>query len=148
MFQSIAGTQLANEGFGISLDLLQEGYEATLSLKRGTIGQNVMYFETGQGSALSSNAHHGVDQQTLETRAYAVVRKYNPLLVNTVVGFIGTNISLTVNKLYVRDWKITSAVSYLACQWAATFVIPTMQMPTKMIWMFSLLYLVPLALTL
>lgn len=66
MFQSIAGTQLANEGFGISLDLLQEGYEATLALKRGTIGQNVMYFETGQGSALSSNAHHGVDQQTLE----------------------------------------------------------------------------------
>lgn len=89
MFQSIAGTQLANEGFGISLDLLQEGYEATLALKRGTIGQNVMYFETGQGSALSSNAHHGVDQQTLETRAYAVARKYNPLLVNTVVGFIG-----------------------------------------------------------
>lgn len=89
MFQSIAGTQAANAGFGISLDLLQEGYEAALSLKRGTIGQNVMYFETGQGSALSSNAHHGVDQQTLETRAYAVARKFNPLLVNTVVGFIG-----------------------------------------------------------
>ena len=89
MFQSIAGSQLANEGFGISLDLLQEGYEATLSLKRGTIGENVMYFETGQGSALSSNAHHGVDQQTIETRAYAVARKFNPLLVNTVVGFIG-----------------------------------------------------------
>ena len=89
MFQSIAGTQLANEGFGISLDLLQEGYEATLALKRGTVGQNVMYFETGQGSALSSNAHHGVDQQTLEARAYAVARKYKPLLVNTVVGFIG-----------------------------------------------------------
>ena len=89
MFQSIAGTQLANEGFGISLDLLQEGYEATLALKRGTVGQNVMYFETGQGSALSSNAHHGVDQQTIEARAYAVARKYNPLLVNTVVGFIG-----------------------------------------------------------
>ncbi|QIO08738.1 ethanolamine ammonia-lyase subunit EutB [Acinetobacter lanii] len=89
MFQSIAGTQLANEGFGISLDLLQEGYEATLALKRGTVGQNLMYFETGQGSALSSHAHHGVDQQTLEARAYAVARKYNPLLVNTVVGFIG-----------------------------------------------------------
>ena len=89
MFQSIAGTQRANEGFGISLDLLQEGYEATLALNRGTLGQNVMYFETGQGSALSSNAHHGVDQQTLETRAYAVARKYKPLLVNTVVGFIG-----------------------------------------------------------
>ena len=89
MFQSIAGTQLANEGFGIDLALLQEGYEATLALKRGTVGQNVMYFETGQGSALSSNSHHGVDQQTIETRAYAVARKFNPLLVNTVVGFIG-----------------------------------------------------------
>ncbi|ATO19713.1 ethanolamine ammonia lyase large subunit [Acinetobacter sp. LoGeW2-3] len=89
MFQSIAGTQTANTGFGINLALLQEGYEATLSLKRGTVGQNVMYFETGQGSALSSNGHHGVDQQTLEARAYAVARKFNPLLVNTVVGFIG-----------------------------------------------------------
>ena len=89
MFQSIAGTQRANEGFGINLELLREGYEATLALKRGTVGQNVMYFETGQGSALSSHAHHGVDQQTLEVRAYAVARKFNPLLVNTVVGFIG-----------------------------------------------------------
>ena len=89
MFQSIAGTQLANEGFGISLALLQEGYDAALSLKRGSIGQNVMYFETGQGSALSSQAHHGVDQQTIEARAYAVARKFNPFLVNTVVGFIG-----------------------------------------------------------
>ena len=89
MFQSIAGTQLANEGFGISLEMLREGYEATLALNRGTVGKNVMYFETGQGSALSSNAHHGVDQQTIETRAYAVARKFNPFLVNTVVGFIG-----------------------------------------------------------
>ena len=89
MFQSIAGTQLANEGFGISLALLQEGYDAALSLKRGSIGQNIMYFETGQGSALSSQAHHGVDQQTIEARAYAVARKFNPFLVNTVVGFIG-----------------------------------------------------------
>lgn len=89
MFQSIAGTQQANEGFGINLALLQEGYEATLSLRRGTLGNNVMYFETGQGSALSSQAHHGVDQQTLEVRAYAVARKFNPLLVNSVVGFIG-----------------------------------------------------------
>jgi ethanolamine ammonia-lyase large subunit len=89
MFQSIAGTQLANDGFGINLELLREGYEATLALKRGTVGQNVMYFETGQGSALSSNAHRGVDQQTIEVRAYAVARKFNPLLVNTVVGFIG-----------------------------------------------------------
>ena len=89
MFQSIAGTQQANDAFGISLSVLQEGYEAALSLKRGTLGQNVMYFETGQGSALSSNAHFGVDQQTIEARAYAVARKFKPLLVNTVVGFIG-----------------------------------------------------------
>ncbi|MCU4414854.1 ethanolamine ammonia-lyase subunit EutB [Acinetobacter sp. WU_MDCI_Axc73] len=89
MFQSIAGTQQANEAFGISLSVLQEGYEAALNLKRGTLGQNVMYFETGQGSALSSNAHFGVDQQTIEARTYAVARKYKPLLVNTVVGFIG-----------------------------------------------------------
>lgn len=89
MFQSIAGSQAANSAFGIDLNLLQEGYEAALSLKRGMVGQNVMYFETGQGSALSSNAHHGVDQQTMEARAYAVARKYHPFLVNTVVGFIG-----------------------------------------------------------
>ncbi|MFD1256609.1 ethanolamine ammonia-lyase subunit EutB [Mucilaginibacter terrae] len=88
-FQSIAGTQKANASFGINLSLLDEAYEATLSLNRGTIGQNVMYFETGQGSCLSANAHHGVDQQTCEVRAYAVARKYTPLLVNTVVGFIG-----------------------------------------------------------
>ncbi|WP_445621762.1 ethanolamine ammonia-lyase subunit EutB [Kushneria sp. Sum13] len=89
VFQSIAGTQAANQGFGIDLALLQEGQDAALSLGRGTVGNNVMYFETGQGSALSANAHHGVDQQTLEARAYAVARRFNPLLVNTVVGFIG-----------------------------------------------------------
>ncbi|SAL09513.1 ethanolamine ammonia lyase large subunit [Caballeronia peredens] len=89
VFQSIAGTQKANASFGISLALLQEAYEAGLSLKRGTVGENLMYFETGQGSALSANAHHGVDQQTCETRAYAVARKFEPFLVNTVVGFIG-----------------------------------------------------------
>ena len=88
-FQSIAGTQAANQGFGIDLSLLQEGYEATRALNRGIKGDNVMYFETGQGSALSSNAHHGVDQQTIEARAYAVARKFNPFLVNSVVGFIG-----------------------------------------------------------
>lgn len=88
-FQSIAGTELTNTSFGLSLSVLDEAYDATLSLKRGTVGQNVMYFETGQGSSLSANAHHGVDQQTCEARAYAVARKYNPLLVNTVVGFIG-----------------------------------------------------------
>lgn len=89
VFQSIAGTQAANKSFGINLALLQEGYDAAQSLQRGTLGNNAMYFETGQGSALSANAHHGVDQQTLEARAYAVARKYKPLLVNTVVGFIG-----------------------------------------------------------
>jgi ethanolamine ammonia-lyase large subunit len=89
VFQSIAGTETANASFGVNLALLDEAREAALSLKRGTIGDNVMYFETGQGSALSANAHHGVDQQTLEARAYAVARRYKPLLVNTVVGFIG-----------------------------------------------------------
>lgn len=89
VFQSIAGTEAANRGFGIDLALLSEAHEATLSLNRGTIGTNVMYFETGQGSCLSANAHHGVDQQTCEARAYAVARKFKPLLVNTVVGFIG-----------------------------------------------------------
>ncbi|MEI9805108.1 MAG: ethanolamine ammonia-lyase subunit EutB [Pseudolabrys sp.] len=89
VFQSIAGTQAANKSFGIDLALLREARDAALSLKRGTIGDNVMYFETGQGSALSANAHHGVDQQTVEARAYAVARAFKPLLVNTVVGFIG-----------------------------------------------------------
>jgi len=89
IFQSIAGTERANASFGISLSLLAEAYDAGLALNRGTIGNNVMYFETGQGSALSANAHHGVDQQTCEARAYAVARKFNPFLTNTVVGFIG-----------------------------------------------------------
>jgi ethanolamine ammonia-lyase large subunit len=89
VFQSIGGTEKTNSSFGVSLSLIQEAYEAALSLKRGTIGNNVMYFETGQGSSLSANAHEGVDQQTCEARAYAVARHFNPLLVNTVVGFIG-----------------------------------------------------------
>ncbi|HVZ50434.1 MAG TPA: ethanolamine ammonia-lyase subunit EutB [Pseudolabrys sp.] len=89
VFQSIAGTQAANKSFGVDLALLGEAREAALALERGSIGDNVMYFETGQGSALSANAHHGVDQQTLEARAYAVTRHFKPLLVNTVVGFIG-----------------------------------------------------------
>ena len=89
VFQSIAGTEAANAGFGISLSLLEEARQAALSLGRGTVGNNVMYFETGQGSALSANTHHGVDQQTCEARAYAVARRFQPLLVNSVVGFIG-----------------------------------------------------------
>jgi ethanolamine ammonia-lyase large subunit len=86
VFQSIAGTEAANRAFGISLGMLDEAHQAVRELGRGT---NVMYFETGQGSALSANAHHGVDQQTCEARAYAVARRYDPLLVNSVVGFIG-----------------------------------------------------------
>jgi len=88
-FQSIAGTEGANASFGVDLALLTEAHTATLALGRHSVGDNVMYFETGQGSALSAGAHHGVDQQTLETRAYAVARRFRPLLVNTVVGFIG-----------------------------------------------------------
>src|SRR5206468_3084610 len=88
VFQSVAGSEAANRSFGIDLALLKEAQEAGLSQKRGTVGQNVMYFETGQGSALSANAHHGVDQQTCEARAYAVARAFAPLLVNSVVGFI------------------------------------------------------------
>jgi ethanolamine ammonia-lyase large subunit len=88
-FQSIAGTEAANRSFGIDLKMMREAHEAVLALKRGTVGHNVMYFETGQGSCLSAEAHHGVDQQTLEARAYAVAREFSPLLVNSVVGFIG-----------------------------------------------------------
>ncbi len=89
VFQSIAGTEAANRAFGVSLALLDEAWEAGRSLNRGTVGDNLMYFETGQGSELSSGAHEGVDQQTVEARCYAVARRYRPLLVNTVVGFIG-----------------------------------------------------------
>ncbi len=89
VFQSIGGTEATNTSFGFNLNTLEEAQEAALSLNRGTVGNNVMYFETGQGSSLSANAHHGLDQQTCETRAYAVARKFSPLLVNTVVGFIG-----------------------------------------------------------
>ena len=89
VFQSIAGTELANKSFGISLKMLEEARGMALELKRGTVGDQLMYFETGQGSCLSANAHHGLDQQTCEARAYAVARQFDPLLVNTVVGFIG-----------------------------------------------------------
>ena len=89
VFQSIAGTQQANASFGIDLALLKEAHSAALGLQRGTVGTHCMYFETGQGSALSANAHHGVDMQTCEARAYGLARQFQPLLVNTVVGFIG-----------------------------------------------------------
>lgn len=89
VFQSIAGTEAANRSFGVNLSLLKEAQAMAHSLGRGSLGDNVMYFETGQGSALSANAHHGIDAQTCEARAYAVAREFAPLLVNTVVGFIG-----------------------------------------------------------
>ena len=89
VFQSIAGTEAANTAFGVNLGLLSEAWQAARELQRGTVGGDVMYFETGQGSALSAGAHHGVDQQTCEARAYAVARLFRPMLVNTVVGFIG-----------------------------------------------------------
>ena len=89
VFQSVAGTEAANRGFGVDLAMLREARDAALALGRGTVGNNVMYFETGQGAALSADAHHGIDQQTVETRAYAVARAFDPLIVNTVVGFIG-----------------------------------------------------------
>ncbi|MFQ3663801.1 MAG: ethanolamine ammonia-lyase subunit EutB [Chloroflexaceae bacterium] len=109
VFQSVAGTEAANRSFGIDLALLREARAAALALGRGTIGDNVMYFETGQGSALSANAHHGVDQQTCEARAYAVARHFEPLLVNTVVGFIGPE--------YLYDGKqiIRAALEDLFC---------------------------------
>jgi ethanolamine ammonia-lyase large subunit len=89
VFQSVAGTEAANRSFGVDLALLRQAHQAGRSLRRGSVGENVMYFETGQGSALSANAHHGVDQQTCEARAYGVARAFDPLLVNSVVGFIG-----------------------------------------------------------
>ena len=94
VFQSIGGTEATNKSFGVSIALLDEAHQMARELGRGGIGaetggENIMYFETGQGSSLSANAHHGVDQQTLEARAYAVARRYRPMLVNTVVGFIG-----------------------------------------------------------
>ena len=89
VFQSIGGTEGTNKSFGVNLALLDEAHQSARALKRGTLGDNIMYFETGQGSALSANAHHDCDQQTLEARAYAVARHFRPMLVNTVVGFIG-----------------------------------------------------------
>ena len=89
VFQSIGGTEKTNLSFGVTPELLAEAQAAALAQNRGTVGRNVMYFETGQGSALSANAHFGVDQQTCEARAYALARRYEPLLINTVVGFIG-----------------------------------------------------------
>ncbi len=89
VFQSIGGSQAVNDSFGVNISLLREAHDAAGQLRRGTVGDNCMYFETGQGSALSADAHHGLDQQTIEVRAYGLARAFSPLLVNTVVGFIG-----------------------------------------------------------
>ena len=135
VFQSIAGTEQANASFGVSLSLLREAQEAALALGRGTLGDNVMYFETGQGSALSAEAHHGVDQQTCEARAYAVAREFRPLLTNTVVGFIGPGISLRRQADHSRRTsRITFAASCWACRWAATSATPTTPKPIRTTW--------------
>ena len=131
VFQSIAGTEAANAGFGINLNVLKEGYEAGLSLKRGTVGQNLMYFETGQGSALSANAHHGVDQQTCETRAYAVARHFNPFWSTPWSVSSARSTCTTASRSSAPAWKIISAASSWACPWAATSATPTMPKPTR-----------------
>ena len=110
-FQSIAGTEAANRGFGVDLGLLAEARDATLALGRNPLGDNVMYFETGQGSALSADAHHGVDQQTLEARAYAVARPFRPLWSTASWVLSGRSTSTTASRSRGRGWRITSAAS-------------------------------------
>jgi ethanolamine ammonia-lyase large subunit len=137
VFQSIAGTEAANRSFGVDLALLREAREAGLSLRRGTVGDNVMYFETGQGSALSANAHHNVDQQTLEARAYAVARAFDPLLVNSVVGFIGPEYLYDGKEIIRAGLEDHSAASCSACRSASTFATPTTRKPTRTTWTIS-----------
>ncbi len=134
VFQSIAGTQKANEGFGVTLPILQEAYEAALSLKRGTVGQNVMYFETGQGAALSADAHHGLDQQTVEARAYAVARAYNPLLVNTVVGFIGPEYLYDGKQIIRAGLEDHFCAKLLGVPMGCDAATPTMPKPIRTTW--------------
>ena len=144
VFQSIAGTEAANQSFGVNLALLDEACAAARALKRGasstrrrqaTLGDNVMYFETGQGSALSADAHHGVDQQTCEARAYAVARRYRPMLVNTVWALSGRSICTTASKLFAPAWKTIFAASCWGCRWGVTFATPITPKPTRTIWM-------------
>ena len=134
VFQSIAGTEAANASFGVNIAMLKEARERALELKRGTVGNNVMYFETGHGSALSANAHHGVDQQTLEARAYGLARHFEPLLVNTVVGSSGRNICMTASRSCGQVWKTTFAASCWGCRWAATFATRIMLRPIRTTW--------------
>lgn len=140
LFQSIAGTEAANRSFGLDLALLNEAHLAGQSLHRGavcadgSVGNNILYFETGQGSALSANAHQGVDQQTLEARAYAVARRFSPMLVNTVVGFIGPEYLYDGKQIIRAGLETISVASCSACRWDATSVIPTTPKLTRMTW--------------
>ena len=134
MFQSIAGTEAANRSFGISLDMLAEAHAAALALKRGTVGDNVMYFETGQGSALSADAHHGVDQQTIEARAYAVARRFKPLLVNTVVGFIGPEYLYDGKQILRAGLEDHFCGKLLGLPMGWTSATPTMPRPIRTTW--------------
>ena len=134
IFQSIAGTQGANRSFGIDLELLREAHEAGMSLRRGSIGSNVMYFETGQGSALSANANHRVDQQTCEARAYAVARAFDPLLVNSVVGFIGPEYLYDGKEIIRAGLEDHFAANFSACRSGSMFVTPITPRPIRTTW--------------
>ena len=136
MFQSIAGTEKANTGFGINLALLQEGYEATLSLQRGTVGQNVMYFETGQGSALSSNGHHGVNSRPWKHVLTPWRVSLIPCWSIPWSALSGRNICIMASRLSGPGWKIISVASCSVYQWAVIFATPIMPMPIRMIWMY------------
>jgi len=139
VFQSIGGTEATNRSFGVSIAMLDDANQMARELKRGGIGaetggENVMYFETGQGSALSANAHHGVDQQTLEARAYAVARRYKPMLSTRSSASSARSIFTTASRSCARASKTTSAASCLVCRWAATSATPTTPRPTRMTW--------------
>src|SRR5207249_4417218 len=132
-------TEAANDSFGITLGLLREGRERVLEQHHQRtdvpwVGDDVMYFETGQGSALSAEAHHGVDQQTLEARAYAVARAFDPFLVNSVVGFIGPEYLSDGKEIIRAGWRTISAASCSDCRWAAMFATPITRKPIRTIW--------------
>jgi ethanolamine ammonia-lyase large subunit len=135
LFQSIAGTEAANRSFGISLSLLRDGKEQVREHHRRRDvewkGDNVMYFETGQGSALSAGAHCGLDQLTLEARAYGVARVFDPFLVNSVVGFIGPEYLYDERQILRAGLEITSWANFWDCRWAATSATPTTPRPIR-----------------
>ena len=135
VFQSIGGTEATNTSFGFGLSTLKEVHEAALSLNRGTVGTDVMYFETGQGSALSANAHHGCDQQTIEARAYAVARRFSPFLVNTVVGFIGPEYLYNGREIIRAGLEDHFCAKLLGVPMGCDdFAIPTMPKPIRTTW--------------